>query len=54
MDDEAIVLDSFRKIRARRLQRDTVNTGPEALALVRQRDYDFLFTDSRCRSDAES
>lgn len=46
VDDEAIVLDSFRKILVLAgFSVDTVNTGPEALALVRQRDYDFLFTD---------
>ncbi len=46
VDDEAIVLDSFRKILVLAgFSVDTVNTGPEALALVQSRDYDFAFTD---------
>jgi CheY-like chemotaxis protein len=46
VDDEAIVLDSFRKILVLAgFSVDTVETGPEALALMRERDYDFLFTD---------
>ena len=46
VDDESIVLDSFRKILVLAgFSVDTVETGPEALALLRERDYDFLFTD---------
>ncbi len=46
VDDEAIVLDSFRKILVLAgFSVDTVETGPEALALLRDRDYDFLFSD---------
>jgi CheY-like chemotaxis protein len=46
VDDEAIVLDSFRKILVLAgFSVDTVESGPEALTLVRQNDYDFLFTD---------
>ncbi len=46
VDDEAIILDTFRKILVLSgFSVDTVQTGPEALALVRARDYDFLFTD---------
>lgn len=46
VDDEPIVLDSFRKI----LVLDgysvsTVETGEEALALIQKHDYDFVFTD---------
>jgi CheY-like chemotaxis protein len=46
VDDEAIVLDSFRKI----LVLDgysvfTVETGQEALGLIQKHDYDFVFTD---------
>ncbi len=46
VDDEAIVLDSFRKILVLDgFSVDTVESGPEALSLVRRRDYDFVFTD---------
>lgn len=46
VDDESIVLDSFRKILVLAgFSVDTVESGPEALTLVRARDYDFLFTD---------
>ncbi len=46
VDDEAVILDSFRKILVLAgFSVDTVETGPEALTLVRQNDYDFLFTD---------
>lgn len=46
VDDEEIILDSFRKILV--LDGycvDTVETGQEALGLVQSRDYDFVFTD---------
>jgi CheY-like chemotaxis protein len=46
VDDEAIILDSFRKILVLEgFAVDTVETGPEALNLVRSGDYDFVFTD---------
>jgi CheY-like chemotaxis protein len=46
VDDEAIVLDSFRKILVLAgFSVDTVENGPEALTLLRARPYDFLFTD---------
>jgi CheY-like chemotaxis protein len=46
VDDEPIVLDSFRKILVLAgYSVDTVETGPEALALVRRNDYDFVFAD---------
>lgn len=46
VDDEAVILDSFRKILVLAgYSVDTVESGPEALTLVRSRDYDFLFTD---------
>ena len=46
VDDEAVVLDSFRKILViAGFSVDTVESGPEALLLVRQNDYDFVFTD---------
>ena len=46
VDDEPIVLDSFRKILVLAgYSVDTVETGPEALALVRRNDYEFAFTD---------
>ncbi len=46
VDDEAIVLDSFRKILVLAgYGIDTVETGPEALNLIKQYDYDFVFTD---------
>ncbi|HEY6866173.1 MAG TPA: response regulator [Candidatus Eisenbacteria bacterium] len=46
VDDEHVILDSFRKILVLAgFSVDTVDNGPEALALARARDYDFLFTD---------
>jgi CheY-like chemotaxis protein len=46
VDDEAVVLDSFRRILVLDgYNVDTVETGPEALGLVQRRDYDFVFTD---------
>jgi CheY-like chemotaxis protein/glycine cleavage system H lipoate-binding protein len=46
VDDEPIVLDSFRKILVLAgYSVDTVETGPEALALVRRNDYEFVFAD---------
>jgi CheY-like chemotaxis protein len=46
VDDEAIVLDSFRKILViAGYAVDTVETGKEALGLIRKFDYDFVFTD---------
>jgi CheY-like chemotaxis protein len=46
VDDEAIVLDSFRKILVvAGYSIDTVEKGQEALGLVLKRDYDFVFTD---------
>jgi len=46
VDDEHIVLDSFRKILVLGgYSIDTVESGSEALGLIRRRDYDFLFTD---------
>jgi DNA-binding response OmpR family regulator len=46
VDDEPIVLDSFRKILVLAgYSIDTVESGPEALALVRSNDYEFVFAD---------
>ncbi len=46
VDDEEIVLDSFRKILVLAgYSVDTVETGQEALDLIRKRNYDFVFTD---------
>ncbi len=46
VDDEAIVLDSFRKILVLAgYSIDTVESGPEAVGLVQRHDYDFVFTD---------
>jgi CheY-like chemotaxis protein len=46
VDDEAVILDSFRKILVLAgYSVDTVETGQEALGLVRKNDYDFVFTD---------
>ena len=46
VDDEAVVLDSFRKILvAAGYAIDTVESGREALGLVQKRKYDFVFTD---------
>jgi len=46
VDDEAVVLDSFRRILVLEgFNIDTVESGPEALNLVQRNDYDFVFTD---------
>lgn len=46
VDDEGIVLDSFRRILVLAgYSVDTVETGPEALGLIQKNDYDFVFTD---------
>jgi CheY-like chemotaxis protein len=46
VDDESIILDSFRKILVLDgYYVDTVETGQEALYLVQKNHYDFLFTD---------
>lgn len=46
VDDEEIILDSFRKILVLAgYSIDTVETGPEVLGLIRRNDYDFVFTD---------
>jgi FixJ family two-component response regulator/glycine cleavage system H lipoate-binding protein len=46
VDDEEIVLDSFRKILVLAgYSIDTVETGSEVLGLIRKNKYDFLFTD---------
>jgi len=46
VDDEPVILDSFRKILVLAgFAVDTVESGQEALTLVRQHDYDFVFTD---------
>lgn len=46
VDDEAIILDSFRKILVvAGYSIDTVENGREALGLIRKHDYDFVFTD---------
>jgi len=46
VDDEPVVLDSFRKILVLAgFDVDTVESGPEALGLVQRHDYDFVFTD---------
>jgi len=46
VDDEKIILDSFRKMLALGgYSIDTVETGAEVLGLIRQHDYDFVFTD---------
>ncbi len=46
VDDEPVVLDSFRKILVLAgYSVDTVESGPEALALVRRHDYEFVFAD---------
>ena len=46
VDDEPVILDSFRKILVLAgFSVDTVETGQEALSLVRKNDYDFVFTD---------
>ncbi|MEE9450441.1 MAG: response regulator [Ignavibacteriaceae bacterium] len=46
VDDEAIILDSFRKILVLAgYSIDTVEKGGEALGLLKKHDYDFVFTD---------
>jgi CheY-like chemotaxis protein/glycine cleavage system H lipoate-binding protein len=46
VDDEEIILDSFRKILVLAgFSIDTVEIGSEALGLIRKNDYDFVFTD---------
>ncbi|MEE4311684.1 MAG: response regulator [candidate division KSB1 bacterium] len=46
VDDEEVILDSFRKILViAGYSIDTVETGPEALGLIKKNDYDFVFTD---------
>jgi CheY-like chemotaxis protein len=46
VDDEPVILDSFRKILVLAgFSVDTVESGPEALSLVRSHDYEFVFTD---------
>lgn len=46
VDDEEIVLNSFRKILVLAgYSIETVETGPEALSLIQKNDYDFVFTD---------
>ena len=46
VDDEEIILSSFRKILVLAgYSIDTVETGSEALGLIRKNDYDFIFTD---------
>jgi len=46
VDDEPIILDSFRKILVvAGYSIDTVEKGREALGLILKRDYDFVFTD---------
>jgi len=46
VDDEPVILDSFRKILVLHgYSVDTVETGKEAVGLVKRNDYDFVFTD---------
>lgn len=46
VDDEQVILDSFRKILVLDgYSVDTVEVGAEALGLIQQHHYDFLFTD---------
>ena len=46
VDDEEIILDSFRKILVLAgYSIDTLETGKEALWLIQNHDYDFVFTD---------
>jgi CheY-like chemotaxis protein/glycine cleavage system H lipoate-binding protein len=46
VDDEAIILDSFRKILVLDgYSVDTVESGKEALSLIHKHHYDFVFTD---------
>ncbi|HJV89714.1 MAG TPA: response regulator [Holophagaceae bacterium] len=51
VDDEAVVLDSFRRILVLEgFSVDTVETGQEALGLVQRNNYDFVFTDLKMPS----
>lgn len=46
VDDEPVILDGFRKILVLAgFSVDTVESGQEALSLVRKNDYQFVFTD---------
>jgi CheY-like chemotaxis protein/glycine cleavage system H lipoate-binding protein len=46
VDDETVVLDSLRRVLVLSgYSVDTVESGAEALGLVRRNDYDFVFTD---------
>ena len=46
VDDEKVILDSFRKMLVLGgYSIDTVESGREALGLIRKHDYDFVFTD---------
>jgi FixJ family two-component response regulator/glycine cleavage system H lipoate-binding protein len=46
VDDEEIILDSFRKILViAGYSIDTVEKGGEAIGLIKKHDYDFVFTD---------
>lgn len=46
VDDEPVILDSFRRILVLEgFAVDTVETAQEALSLLRDNDYDFLYTD---------
>lgn len=46
VDDEDVILDSFRKILVLDgYSVDTVNSGPEAVNLIKSNHYDFVFTD---------
>lgn len=46
VDDEPVVLDSFRKILVHAdFDIDTVESGREAIGLIQKHDYDFVFTD---------
>lgn len=46
VDDEEIILDSFRKILVLAgYSVDTVESGPEALGFIKKNEYDFVFTD---------
>jgi CheY-like chemotaxis protein/glycine cleavage system H lipoate-binding protein len=46
VDDEQVILDSFRKMLVLGgYSVDTVESGAEALGLIRKHDYDFVFTD---------
>lgn len=51
VDDEPVILDSFRKILVLEgYAVDTVETGQEALGLIQKNNYDFLFTDLKMPS----